>query len=218
MKNQQILKTLGIVLGITAFSFTALGDVATKSLTSHYNVFTVGYYLNLFTITFLIPVIIYTGGFKKALHTKSLKFHILRSLFMTGIFLSIIYAFGNLPLTKTYTIVFTTPFILNILAMLFFKEKISLYRWLSIFVAFIGVFIALRPGIVPLNLGALAAIGTALFLACASLTVKYIDHKDHWLTFICYPMLVQTPILAALVYFLVKSLCRALKAQHYLGC
>ncbi|HPD82825.1 MAG: DMT family transporter [Alphaproteobacteria bacterium] len=199
MKNLS-LKTTGIILTIVAFSFMAIGDVTTKALTSYYNTFAVGYYLNLLTITFLIPVILYNGGFKQAFQTESLKFHILRSFFMLGVFVCIIYALGTLPMAKTYTIIFTMPFILNILAMVILKEKISGYRWLTIIAAFIGVLIALRPGIVPLNTGAIAALGCAFFIACATITVKHISPNDKWLSFICYPMLVQTIPLGFIVY------------------
>lgn len=198
--NNLSVKTWGIVLTLLAFSFTSLGDVATKALTEQYNVFAVGYYLNLFTICFLIPVVLFNGGFKKAFETETFKFHALRSLFMTGIFISIIYALSQLSLAKTYTIVYTTPFILNILALIILKEKISSLRWFTIALAFLGVLIALRPGLVPFNIGSLAAFGTAFFLACATITVKFISAKDHWLTYICYPMAIQTPILAALTY------------------
>ena len=92
------------------------------------------------------------------------------------------------------------PFLLNILAIFILKEKISFYRWLAIVIAFIGILIALRPGIVPLNSGAIAALGVAFFLACATITVKFISPNDKWLSFICYPMLIQTPPLGLLTY------------------
>lgn len=205
IKNLSV-KSIGILLTLIAFSFTSLGDVSTKALTAYFNVFAVGYYLNLFTIAFLIPIILFKGGFKKAFQTHSLKFHVLRSLFMTGVFITIIYAFGVLPLTKTYIIIYTAPFILNILAMIIIKEKISFSRWLAILFAFIGVLVALRPGIIPLNTGTFAAFGTAIFLACATITVKYIDSRDKWLPYICYPMAIQTPILGVLTYVQGESL------------
>jgi drug/metabolite transporter (DMT)-like permease len=209
-------KTVGIILTVVAFSFTALGDVSSKSLASYHNVFAVGLYLNYFTIAFLIPIIMHQGGFKKAFTTDSLKFHILRSFFMLGVYVCIIYALWKLPITTAYTIIFTSPFMLNIIALIFLKEKISFYRWLAIIFAFVGVLIALRPGLIPLNSGAITAIGCALFLACAITSVKFISAKDKWLSFICYPMLIQTPVLAILTYWQGSSILPPLEGVSLL--
>jgi S-adenosylmethionine uptake transporter len=190
----------GVLIGLTAFTVLSFADTCTKALTAHYDVFAVGLYLNYFTTAALIPVVIYKGGFRKAFQTESLKFHALRSCFMLIIFLSIIYALKHLPIANTYTITYTMPFILNLLAMVLLKEKISLYRWLAIIGAFIGILVALRPGTIPLNSGSLAAFSVAVFLACAAITVKFISQNDKWLTFVVYPMAIQTPIMAMIVW------------------
>ena len=80
-------------------------------------------------------------------------------------FLCIIYAFSQLPLATAYVIIFTMPFMLNILAMFFFKEHISGYRWLAITIGFVGVLLAMRPGIEPISLAMIAAISIGL-MAC----------------------------------------------------
>jgi drug/metabolite transporter (DMT)-like permease len=49
------------------------------------------------------------------------------------------------------------------------------------------------------NLGTLAAMVVALFLAANTITVKFIHAKDHWMTFIAYPMMIQTPVIAFIV-------------------
>jgi S-adenosylmethionine uptake transporter len=193
-------KTQGVLFGLTAFTILSFADTCTKALTSYYDVFAVGLYLNYFTIAALIPAVIRTGGFKKAYQTESLKFHCLRSCFMLTIFISIIYALKNLPIANTYTITYTMPFILNLLAMVLLKERISVFRWLAITAAFAGVVIALRPGTMELNSGTLAAFSVAIFLACAAVTVKFISEKDKWITFVMYPMAIQTPILAVIVW------------------
>jgi len=195
------LKTQGIILAVLAYSIFAFTDVCLKVTTAVYDPFEVGLYMNLFTITFMIPVIIYCGGFKKTMATKSLKFHLIRALIMLINFVSIIYAFSQLQLATVYVIIFCMPFILNILAVILLKENISIHRWASILIGFIGVFVALRPGNIELGLALFAvALGTFL-LATASICVRYIDKKDHWLSYTIYLMGLQTPILAAIVLY-----------------
>ena len=192
-------KTQGILLSLAAFSILAFADTFTKALTDHFDIFALGLYLNYATIAFLIPIIIYKGGFRKAFATQSLPQHVMRGLFMLGIFISIIYALKNLPIANVYTIAYTMPFILNILAMTVLKEKISLYRWLAIIGAFVGILVALRPGVIGISSGALAAMVVAILLAFNTILVKFVHKDDGWLTYIVYPMLVQTPILAVIV-------------------
>lgn len=194
-------KSQGLLMAITAYSIFAFTDVCLKVTTAVYDPFEVGLYMNYFTIFFMLPVIIYCGGFKKTMATKSLRFHLIRASIMLINFVCIIYAFSQLKLATVYVIIFCMPFILNILAVIFIKEKISIHRWTSIVIGFIGVFIALRPGSIELGLAIFAvALGTFL-LAAASICVRYIDKKDHWLSYTIYLMMLQTPILAMIVAY-----------------
>ncbi|MEM6812316.1 MAG: DMT family transporter [Pseudomonadota bacterium] len=190
----------GILIGLSAFSILAFGDVAIKAMTSYMDTLSVGLYMNLFTILFLIPLILFYGP-RKAFHSQTLKLHIFRSSLMLGVYLCVIFTLENLSLASSYTIGFLMPFVLNIIAFFLLKEKISIHRWGAIFVAFIAVLIAMRPGIEPFNIGYLSAIGIVLLVSCAFMTVKYISKDDHWLTFIVYPMTIQTSIIAIIMMF-----------------
>jgi len=194
-------RTRGLLFALTAYSIFAFTDVCLKVTTKAYDAFAVGLYMNYFTILFLIPVIFYCGGFKKVAATKNIKMHLFRAGMMLINFICIIYAFSELPLTTVYVIVFCMPFILNILAVIFLKEQISIHRWTSIVIGFIGVLIALRPGYTPLGLAILATGLGTLLLACSSIAVRYIDKKDHWLSYTIYLMGSQTPILMAIVFY-----------------
>jgi drug/metabolite transporter (DMT)-like permease len=194
-------KGQGLILAILAYSIFAFTDVCLKVTTAVYDPFEVGLYMNLFTITFMIPVIFYCGGFKKTMATKSFKFHFLRSGLMLINFICIIYALSILPITTLYVVIFCMPFILNILAVLFLKEHISIHRWISIGIGFIGVLIALRPGYTPLGLGIIAVATGTFLLAFASICIRYINKKDHWLSYTIYLMGLQTPVLAAIVLY-----------------
>jgi len=194
-------KTAGILFTLIGFSCFSFADVCLKVTSSGYNPFAVALYMNVFTSLFILPFIFYNGGFKRIAKTKSLKFHALRSYFMLINFLCIIYAFSQLPLATAYVIFFTMPFILNILAILLFKESISIHRWIAIMIGFIGIIIAMRPGIEPFTLAMGVAIFGTVFNACAALTVKFINKSDHWLSYIFYLMIFQTPVLTAIVLY-----------------
>lgn len=205
MKNLS-QKNLGILLAIFAYSIFAFTDVALKITSEVYAPLEVAFYMNIFTILFLIPVVFYCGGFKKTMKTKSLKLHALRSAFMIVNFPCIIYAFAHLPLTTVYVIIFCMPFVLNIMAMFFLREKISINRWVSIAIAFVGVLIALRPGYTPIGIGVILAGLGVLLISASSICTKLIGKTDHWLSYTVYLMAFQTPILAAIVLYTGGSL------------
>ena len=200
MKNLSATTT-GVLFAVLGFSIFAFTDVCLKMVSRGYDPFSVALYMNLSTTLFLIPIILYCGGFKKIAATKSLKLHTLRSYFMPANFLCVIYAFSQMPLATAYVIIFTMPFMLNILAVTIFKEKISTHRWAAIALGFTGVLIAMRPGIEPISLAMIAAITGTFFNASGATTVKFIDKKDHWLSYTFYLMLFQTPILMAIVLY-----------------
>lgn len=149
----------------------------------------------------LIPMTFYKGGFRKVLKTNSLKLHALRSYFMLGGFLSIIYGLSALPIPTVYVIVFTMPFILNILSMVILKEVVSKHRWFAIVLGIIGVIIALRPDEAPIGFAVLIAAMAPFFSSCGTLTIKFIGKDDHWLSYALYVLIFQTPVLMAIVLF-----------------
>lgn len=200
MKNLS-KKYIGIILTLVGFSIFAFADVCLKMTSEGYNPFAVALYMNIFTTVFMIPFIIYYGGLKETISTKSLKFHALRSYFMLINFLCIIYAFSQLPLATAYVIIFSFPFILNLQALIVLREKVSFHRWIAIVIGLIGIIVAMRPGLEPLTLAVgIAALGT-FFNAAAAITTKFIDSSDHWLSYAFYMMLFQSPILAAIVLY-----------------
>lgn len=198
-------KSAGVLLGLLAFSVLAFGDVTIKSVTQYMDVLTTGLYMNLFTILFLLPLIFFFG-FKRAFGSSTLKFHVLRSFFMLGTYLCMIFTFTHLPLATSYTIGFLMPFVLNILAFFVVKEKISLHRWVAILIAFSAILIAIRPGVEPFNIGYISSFCTIFFVACGTITVKFINKDDHWLPFITYPITIQTVIIVIIMLVLDKPL------------
>ncbi len=194
-------KTVGLILAITGFSIFAFNDVCLKITSAEYDPFEVALYMNIFTTVFLIPCILLNGSLRKIMQTNEIKKHAMRSYFMLMNFLCIIYAFSQMPLATAYTIVFCLPFIVNILALTFLKERISLHRWLAIMVGMIGILIALRPGIIPFSLAVFAAALGTFFNASSVIVTKHMSTANHWLSYVTYVMIFQTPVLVVIVLY-----------------
>ena len=171
MFSQLSNNSKGIILAIIGFSAFALSDANAKFLTQHYPPTQVVGIVALFSSSLCVALSPWMGGLKKTLQTKKLKFHLWRGLMNTLCSLLIVYSFSRFSLAGTYTMVFAAPFIVAIIARIFFKENIHPHGWMAIIAGFCGVVIAVRPGaedfdpllFIPL----LSALSVALLLILA---------------------------------------------------
>ena len=68
----------------------------------------------------------------------------------------------HLPLANAYVVVFCSPFIMTILSVLIFRDRVGIHRWASVVVGFVGVTIALQPGTDAFNPAVFLTLGATL--------------------------------------------------------
>lgn len=95
-----------------------------------------------------------------------------RALLLAVDTLLIHFAFTKLPLTEAYLIAFLTPVFVAILSFLFLRERLSPVSWAGVLIGFVGVAVALKPGVAPLGLGHAAALGSAVLFALSLLLLR----------------------------------------------
>lgn len=78
-----------------------------------------------------------------AVHTRRLKGHIGRGVFSIGGMFCNFASLARLPLADAMAFSFASPFITVVLAAIFLKEQVRLYRWSAVFAGFIGVVVML---------------------------------------------------------------------------
>jgi len=88
------------------------------------------------------------------------------------------YAFAHLPLATAQSLSFARSLFVVLLAILLLKEKVGAWRQSAIVVGFVGVLVMVRPTEMQFNVGALAALGSAMLLAYTIVTVKDLS-RDH---------------------------------------
>jgi S-adenosylmethionine uptake transporter len=88
-----------------------------------------------------------------------------RAGLLAGDTILIYYAFAALPLAEAYVLAFLSPVLVAVLASVFLRERLSRAGWIGVLLGFAGVIVALRPGVMPMNFGHAAAIGSALLFA-----------------------------------------------------
>ena len=119
--------------------------------------------------------------------------------FMTGVFayLGILFwllAAASMPLGDFFAIQFITPLFTIAFAILFLRERVILASWIATFIGFFGVLVILRPGVVAITLGVLAALLSAVFYAAVNTVIKSLSRTVSVTTIVFYSNLLLIPI------------------------
>lgn len=99
-----------------------------------------------------------------------------------------------LPLATVFAIEFTTPCWVALFAVLFLKERMSLFRGLSIALGFLGVLIILRPGMESFRPEALAVVLAAVFFGIQIATTKFLTGSNSTWTIMFWMNVMQLPM------------------------
>ena len=164
------------------------------------NVFTTGFLRFFFGLLIIIPYILKTKF--KVFYTSNLKIHILRSALNLPAMLLGFAALAILPLEKITAIHFVVPLMVTILAVIFLKEKIYLYRSLALIIGFLGILIILRPGIVDISIGIFMALTSSLIWSVVIILTKKVSKDDSAITILSHQYLYMSLFsLPLVIYF-----------------
>tara|TARA_B110000438_G_scaffold278435_1_gene302003 strand:- start:83 stop:733 length:651 start_codon:yes stop_codon:yes gene_type:complete len=105
------------------------------------------------------------------------------------------------PLEKISALSFIVPFIVTILAVVFLKERIRLYRISALIIGFIGMLIILRPGIIDVSVGIQMSLLSSLFWAVVIILTKKLTKNDSAITILTYQYTIMTVLSFLTVIF-----------------
>ena len=189
-----------IFLIIISIIFGTLMGTFIKLAQEELNVFTTGFLRFFFGFLIITPYILKTKF--EVFNTTNLKIHILRSALNLPAMLLGFAALAMLPLEKMTAIHFIVPIIVTILAVIFLKEKIYLYRSIALVMGFLGMLIILRPGIIDISIGIYMALISSLIWSVVIILTKKVSKDDSAITILShqyvYMSLFSFPLL---IYF-----------------
>ena len=173
-----------IFLIIISIIFGTLMGTFIKLAQEELNVFTTGFLRFFFGFLIITPYILKTKF--EVFSTKNLKIHILRSALNLPAMLLGFAALAILPLEKMTAIHFIVPIIVTILAVIFLKEKIYLYRSIALVMGFLGMLIILRPGIIDISIGIYMALISSLIWSVVIILTKKVSKDDSAITILSH--------------------------------
>ena len=175
---------LAIFLIIISIIFGTLMGTFIKLAQEELNVFTTGFLRFFFGFLIITPYILKTKF--KVFSTKNFKIHIVRSALNLPAMLLGFAALAMLPLEKMTAIHFIVPIIVTILAVIFLKEKIYLYRSIALVMGFLGMLIILRPGIIDISIGIYMALISSLIWSVVIILTKKVSKDDSAITILSH--------------------------------
>jgi drug/metabolite transporter (DMT)-like permease len=194
-QRRQRLIGIGLMCGAVA-AFACL-DCMAKYLGTHMDVMqVVGVrYVSAFLIALLFSNPISRPGL---LRTGRPLLQLGRSVLLLGSTVFNFMAFRYLQLDEALSILFSTPFLVAILAGPVLGEWVG-WRWTAIMVGFLGVLVVVRPGLGGLQWAALLSLGSAFCYAGYSITTRMLSTIDTSETTLFYANLfgfvVMVPVL-----------------------
>ena len=151
--------------------------------------FEINVYSAAFLRFFLGLVIIFPYILKskfRVYRTNNFKIHLVRSCLNLPAMLLGFAALTMVPFEKISALHFIVPFIVTILAVIFLKEKIYIYRISALIIGFIGMLIILRPGIIDISLGIQMTLFSSFLWAVVIIITKKLTKDDSAITILTY--------------------------------
>jgi drug/metabolite transporter (DMT)-like permease len=154
-----------MIFMLAAVAGYALVDASAKWLTAGYGVVQILFFGRIVGPVFALWLAHRHGNGWADIRTRRLPLHIVRTVIALCSIGTYFIALKLLPLAEAISIGFSAPLFMAILSIPLLGEKVGPRRWAAILVGFVGVIVIIRPGMVPLGWGAVAALGSGILYA-----------------------------------------------------
>lgn len=185
--DKKALQAIGLTL--LGFSLYSILDTAGKTLQQTYETIVV-FWAGQFIMTLILGSIIFFQSGKQGFIPKiPMSWHVGRSILVIGLAGFALISLKHMPLADYYGVIFTNPLMFIALCALILHEHICRDRWIAVAVGFFGVLIMIMQDLNGgINIGYLAAFGTAICLAINSLVLRAMGGRnEHPLRVVFYP-------------------------------
>ena len=111
-------------------------------------------------------------------YTKRAGLHFLRCFFGLIALIAIFIALRSLPLATVVSISFAAPIFTTIFSIFFLGEKVGFFRWLAVFIGFLGIIIITEPGFSSLNVYYIFPIIFCLGLSYVAIAIRQLSTTE----------------------------------------
>ncbi len=190
---------------LMAFLAACMGALI-KYVGQRISVFEILFIRQLIVVVILTPVILRVG--RGIFETKLLRFHVIRGTCASIAMATGFTALVHLPLAEVTAISFAKTLFMTVLAIIFLGETVGIRRWTVTIVGFLGVLIIVRPSPDAVNIYAILALVSSLFVASVTIVMRKLSQVDPPSTIMAYQSCFVTAIMAgpAIYYWVTPTL------------
>ena len=204
--DNNIKAILLILLGMFVFT---IQDALIKLISDSINIYVI--YITR-SITGLFVIIIYCKIKKIKIVLKSY-YPFITIIRVTGFFLGFslyYFSLSKISLPEAVTLFFASPFFVTIFSKFIIGERVGVYRFSSIVIGFVGVYLVLDPNFNDFNIYSLFPIICAFFYAFTVVIQKKTSDKDSLFT-----QIIHTYISAIIFSFIIFVIINNLSFSQY---
>ena len=186
------LSSTGPLLMLVAVGCIALDTLLVRLVSSHIHPLEIVFFRSLFGLVAVVPHLLRHK--LRGIATGRLPMHTVRAAFKIAGLVLLFAAIARLPLALVTVIAFTTPLFICLGSVLFLGERLRTPRVVALVLGFVGVLVAVRPGVAPMDLGIVMAIGSALVIAGVMLIMKFLSVREPPPTVVSINLLLMLPL------------------------
>jgi len=184
----------GILWMVLATLLSAAAAAIVRKLSADFSTFELVFFHSLIAVLVLSPWLLRQSAAGIAASCRLWRLYLVRSVLaflgITGGF----YAFAHVPIADVFALQFTTPLFTIVLAVLLLRERVGVRGWFAVLIGFSGALVILRPGLIVVSLGALAALASAVFFAGANITIRVLARSQSPYAITAYANLLTLPV------------------------
>ena len=180
-----------IVLAMAVFAGM---DAVAKWLVADFSIFQILAMRGIFSIAFLLPLLVRGHGIAGILRTQNLKGQVMRSLLGVGAMFGFFGALREMKLADATAIGFSGSLFMAALSVPLLKERVGPRRWLAILFGFGGVLVIVQPGTSAFQAASLYVVISALLYALMMIATRWLSRTETNVSMVFYHSLVSTVI------------------------
>ena len=166
----------GPIWMVTGGVLLILMAIDIRYLAPRYSILEMIFIRNVITLGFILPWA-YRTGFS-GLATARFPLHVIRNVTLYMGNLGWFIGVTLVSLADLSALQFTMPLFTVVMAAVILREEVGRRRWSATVIGFAGALIIIRPGFIPIELGTMVVILSALFYASSHITSKKLSATE----------------------------------------
>jgi len=184
---------LGLLLMAVAMLAIPMVDGLAKFLSADYSPLFISWVRYAMAACIIVPIGVFRFG-RHFLPTTQLPAHFLRTCCLVGAMTLYFLAIARVPMATAASAFFVSPILATVLAVVFFGERLSIWKVLALVLGFVGVLIIAKPG-ADLQPGILLALASGIAFAAYLVATRLASRESDPIKTLAFQCLVGAILL-----------------------